>query len=158
MRKIDKKDLQILAELQTDGKMRMRELARRLGLPATTVYNRIRKLEQEKVIKHYTIAIDYEKVDRPLEAFILIVASPRTADNRRVDQNDLARRVAKVAGIEKVAVITGTHDLVALVRARDMHDLGRIITDQVRQIDGVERTETKMVVEAFMPGKAPALA
>ena len=69
---IDKTDSLILNHLQRDGKITIAALAQELSLSTTAVYERIRKLEKEGVIKKYVALLDPKKVQRNLIVYISI--------------------------------------------------------------------------------------
>ena len=58
MNKLDKFDLAILCELQTDARLTNAELAQRVGLSAAPCWRRVRALEEEGFIKGYRAEID----------------------------------------------------------------------------------------------------
>ena len=59
---LDPRDLQILAALQQDGRATYADVARRVGLSASSVHERVRKLEQQGVIRGYRAEVDPETV------------------------------------------------------------------------------------------------
>ena len=67
----DEKDLEILRILQEDAKTPVREIGRRIEAPITTVYSRIKRLEDSGVIEGYKPVLDSEKLGKPTTAFIL---------------------------------------------------------------------------------------
>ena len=66
MIKLDDTDKEILRHLQQDAKLTTKELASRLNLSATPVYERIRRLENEGVIVKYVALVDREKIGQDL--------------------------------------------------------------------------------------------
>lgn len=69
--KMDITDLKILEELQLNGRITMTELGKKVALTAPAAAERIRKMEEKDVIRNYTIALNPEKVNKPISAFIL---------------------------------------------------------------------------------------
>jgi Lrp/AsnC family leucine-responsive transcriptional regulator len=65
----DETDLKILKALQEDGRLTTKELAAKVNLSATPVYERVRKLEKEGFIKKYVAILDYEKLHRGFGVF-----------------------------------------------------------------------------------------
>jgi len=63
-RGIDNKDKQILSILQEDGRVSFRKMAKLLGIPHTTTYERVKKLKEIGVIKKFTIEIDRKKLQQ----------------------------------------------------------------------------------------------
>ncbi|MDJ0273950.1 MAG: Lrp/AsnC ligand binding domain-containing protein [Nitrososphaerota archaeon] len=75
----------------------------------------------------------------PVQAYVLIRA--RTGKARNV-----AEAIAKVTGCRSVCTVTGRYDVIALLEAEDLRSLGDLIIQKTHTIDGVERTETALVV------------
>jgi DNA-binding Lrp family transcriptional regulator len=78
---IDDLDKQILNLLQANAKLTMKELAESLGLTATPVFERIKRLERDGVIKGYVALVDPEKVGRGQTVFVNIRMPIYTAEN-----------------------------------------------------------------------------
>lgn len=67
---LDEIDRKILAELQLDARTSYAELGRRVGLTTPAVIERVRKLEDARIITGYLADIDPSKVGLPITAFI----------------------------------------------------------------------------------------
>jgi Lrp/AsnC family leucine-responsive transcriptional regulator len=67
---LDRIDWKILKELQEDARISFAELGRRVGLTTPAVIERVRKLEDAKIITGYRAEIDTAKVGLPIMAFI----------------------------------------------------------------------------------------
>jgi len=59
---LDATDVEILRALQKDCRETYGAIGKRLGIAHSTVYDRIRKMEEQRVIKNYTAIIDAEKI------------------------------------------------------------------------------------------------
>ncbi|MGC8849894.1 MAG: Lrp/AsnC family transcriptional regulator, partial [Candidatus Bathyarchaeia archaeon] len=81
--KLDKLDLKILRILQENCKLSAREIASELDVPITTVYSRIKRMEDSGLIKAYRALLDPKKIGKGATAFIL--ASVAYTDPRRSD-------------------------------------------------------------------------
>ena len=74
---MDEKDKILLNELKKDSKRSVQELSKATKIPSTTVYNRIKALEEEGIIKQYTVKLDNKKIGR-VQAFFEISLNPNT--------------------------------------------------------------------------------
>ena len=72
---MDNTDLQILDLLQHDARLTNAEIARRVSLTASSVYERVRKLQDEGIIQRYTIQVDPVALGKPLTAFIRLTVA-----------------------------------------------------------------------------------
>jgi len=141
--KLDKKDIQILKILQRNSKISLKELARKVSLPVTTVFNRIRKFEQNGLIKNYRAILDPKKVGYDVTAFILVAYD---ASSKR-SQREVARDISKLPFVQEVHIITGEWDMLLKVRGRNSEEIGKFVLDKLREIEGVLKTVTIVVFE-----------
>ncbi len=72
---MDSTDLKILELLQQDGRMTNADLAAQVDLTASSVYERVRKLQEQGVIRRYTIDVDPIALGKPLTAFIRLIVA-----------------------------------------------------------------------------------
>jgi len=70
--RIDSIDKKILEELQKNSSIPLSELSKKVGLSNTPCWNRIKKLEEEKIIKSKSIIIDNKKINLPITVFLSI--------------------------------------------------------------------------------------
>jgi DNA-binding Lrp family transcriptional regulator len=146
--KLDEKDLAILALIQTDCKLTAREVARKIDSPITTVFAKIRRMEELGVIKEYKAILDSRKLDHSTTAFILVSVSYEAKDNdTQIPQRSIAERIAKFSEVQEVHIITGDWDLLIKVKGKDVDTIGKFVIDRLRLIRGIEKTLTCMVFE-----------
>ncbi|MBL6674970.1 MAG: Lrp/AsnC family transcriptional regulator [Alphaproteobacteria bacterium] len=69
---MDNIDKKILEELQKNSSIPLSELSKKVGLSNTPCWNRIKKLEEEKIIKSKSIIIDNKKINLPITVFLSI--------------------------------------------------------------------------------------
>ena len=68
--KIDDRDTKILTHLLTDARQSARQLAHRLGISTVTMISRVKKLEENKIIKGYSARLDHELLGYDITAII----------------------------------------------------------------------------------------
>ncbi len=147
---LDGRDLEILRLLQRDAKMSVKEMAERLESPVTTVYSRIRRLEELGLIRGYTALLDASRLGRGTTAFILASFSYRVSGvERPLDQRQIAREVARFPEVQEVHIIAGDWDILIKVKDRDVASIGRFVIDKLRTIEGIEKTLTCMVFDTL---------
>ena len=69
---MDSIDKKILEELQKNSSQPLSELSKKVGLSNTPCWNRIKKLEEEKIIKSKSIILDNKKINLPITVFLSI--------------------------------------------------------------------------------------
>ncbi len=139
---IDKNDLKIIEILKSNSNLTTSQISKKTGMPITTIHNRIKKLKNKGYIKNYTIKIDYEKLGKPLKAYILI-----TVNQDAISQSQIGKKILALEGAESVDIVTGTTDIITQIRIKDMHLLNDFITNHLRKIEGIDKTQTLMVLE-----------
>ena len=77
---MDEIDKHILQELQKNSSIPLSELSKKVGLSSTPCWNRIKKLEENKIIKSRTIVLDNKKVNLPITVFLSISIQNHTEE------------------------------------------------------------------------------
>ena len=141
---IDKKDKMILMALQDDAKQSSRDLSKKLGIPATTIHERIKRMEKEEIITGYHVAIDPEKIGMTTTAIILVRRVPRKSISKNVFYTKIADLAAKLPEIQEVHLVTGEYDMLLKVKGISDKTVGEYIVEKIWSLPEVERTVTFM--------------
>ncbi len=137
---MDDRDLRILALLQTDARTSNAEIARSLGIAASAVLERVRKLERRGVIQGYTARLDPRALGHGLLAFIFVQADERPGGE------DLGQRLARVPEVQEVHHIAGEDCYLVKVRCASPEALGRLLKERIGTFAEVLRTRTTVVL------------
>ena len=132
-------DRQILELLNEDGRASHASLAKSVGLSAPAVGERIRKLEQAGVITGYRAVLDPDAVGLGICAFVAIAPQPRKP------AAGLVERLLGLPEIVELHAVAGNYSYIAKVRVRNTQALDAFL-DRLFMLEGVERTETTMVL------------
>ncbi len=149
MKILDEKDQKILEILKEHGEYTTRQIAKKTLLPITTIHNRIKKLRKEGYIKKYTIELNWSKLHRNFLVYVLISANLEILKQKKKTQYDLMNEIKKLYFIERVDVVTGGTDLVALVRVKDVEEFDRCLLTKLQLIEGIERTQSLIVIHSI---------
>jgi len=136
---VDELDVRILSLLQENARLSYREIARELDVAVGTVYNRIRRMEEEGILRGFAPILDYEKLGFGLTAVIGIKAQGRkiTEIEREIARNDRAVVVYD---------ITGEFDILVVAKFRDRADMNRFVK-WLLSLEGVEKTNTSVAMQ-----------
>lgn len=143
---MDPKDLEILELLKADGTLPTHVIAKKIGAPTTTVYNRIQRLKKGGVIKKFTIEVDEAKLGRELVAYILLhynIALWGQSSTRR----ELKEALLALPHVEDLSYLIGRYDIILKARASNIQELNELILDRFRKIKGIGSSETFIVLE-----------
>jgi Lrp/AsnC family leucine-responsive transcriptional regulator len=135
---LDEVDRRLLARLMRQGRATWADLADELGLTAPAIAQRVRRLEDRGVIKHFAAWVAPEAI-APICAFV----SVRLDDP---DQDEAFRaQMEGFAFIQECQRISGDDDYLLKVRCGSLLELETAVTSSLRQIPGV-RTRTTVVL------------
>ena len=146
---IDEKDMKILELLKTNAKFTTKQISKKVLLPITTVHNRIKKLERIGVIQHYSVVIDHKKLGKAIAAFVLLNINYIYLKEKKITQHQLAEQLATHPSVYKVSMVTGETDMILKIIVDDVAQLDEFVTRYLRNIDGVQRTKTMLVLSEF---------
>lgn len=146
--KLDEKDLSILASIQENSKLTAKQIARKINAPITTVFAKMKRMEEIDVITGYRAILSPEKLNSSTVAFILASVSYRVKDDQiPVSQRVVAEEIAKFPEVQEVQIIAGDWDLLVKLRTESVDAAGKFVVDKLRLIRGLEKTLTCMVFE-----------
>ena len=146
--KLDEKDTAILKLVQANSKLTANQISKRVNAPITTVFAKMKRMEELGIIREYRAIVAPEKLNAGTAAFILASVSYRTTvDGAPVSQRAVAMEIAKFPEVQEVHIITGDWDLLVKLRAENVDSVGKFVVDKLRLIQGLEKTLTCMVFE-----------
>jgi Lrp/AsnC family leucine-responsive transcriptional regulator len=136
---LDLIDFLILEQLQENCKRPLAAIGEKVGLTAPSVLERIHKLEEAGVIRDYVAVLDAKHLGKDVTAFIGVsVTSPRALAA-------FEQAVERIDAVLECHHVTGAWSLMLKVKTDDTEGLEHVI-DSVREIEGVTRTETMVVL------------
>ena len=142
---LDHLDLHILTVLQENCKLPLVKIGERVGLSAPSVIERIRKLEENGVIRGYTAVLDGRKLGKDITAFIGV-----SIDHPALIST-FETAIDGLEDIQECHHVTGEYTLLLKVKVYTTSDLEELIR-QIRSLDGVQRTETSVVLSTHTEG------
>ena len=143
---MDEKDERIIEVLKENSKLSTQQISKRTSIPITTVHHRIKKLEKEGIIKKYTIELDPKKIGKALSAYILITVDYKLLKEKKLSQHELAVKLKKHPFVEEADTVTGATDIMIKVKVRDIAELNDFITKYIRNLEGIEKTKTTVIL------------
>ncbi len=146
--KLDEKDIAILTLIQENSKLTANQIAKKINTPLTTVFAKTKRMEEMGIIKQYRAILNPEKLNFGTAAFILASVSYGTKNNDHpISQRDVAEEIARFPEVQEVHIITGDWDLLVKLRAESVEAIGKFVVDELRLINGLDKTLTCMVFE-----------
>lgn len=141
MNRPDDIDLKILEILQNNGRTRRTELAEAVGLSVPAASERLRKLEEQGVIRGYHAHLDPAKLGVDITAFVLV-----SVDSSRHYQSFLDH-AAGLDEILEVHAVTGEGTHLLKIRTANTRTLEKLLS-RIQAWPGVVHTTTSMVLSS----------
>jgi DNA-binding Lrp family transcriptional regulator len=135
---LNETDVKILKSLLEDARFSSRQIAKNVGVSVGTVLSRIKKMEDEGLIKGYSVNLDHEKL-----GYQLTVVTEITVSKGRLLEMEM--EIAKIPSVCGVYDVTGSTDAVIIAKFKSREDLGAF-TKRLLALPYIERTNTHVVL------------
>lgn len=136
---LDETDRNIVAQLRENGRATNQQIAEALGLTATTVSARIRRLEEANQLRVVAVS------DFSAHGYNFLMEVAIECDGRPA--SDVAHDLAKFPEVFAAHLVTGRYDINILVALRDLDDLAHLLLDQFSQVTGIRSMTPSIVVD-----------
>lgn len=145
MSELDATDRKILAALQANGRISNTDLARKVGLSESPCLRRVRNLEASGVIAGYAAQLDHRKLGLEMLAYVQVNLDQRS----EADTNAFVKAVQSAPWIVECVAISGTHDYLLKVAARNIDHFGQLTMKQLLRFPGVTDVTSNLVLAAI---------
>lgn len=142
MADMDEIDLALIELLQKDARTPQAQLAAQVGLAASSVNERVRKLGERGLIEGYHAQISAEAMGYDLLAFLYIAWS------RPETEKVFLKKVLGQSVVMEAHHVTGTWNYMLKVRVKNTRMLEGLLARVIKAVPGVERTETIIVLSS----------
>ena len=135
MRGFDELDMKLLFELTKNGNISVPMLSKKLGISASVLYSRIKRLVKKKLIKKFTIEINASLLGIAVKATVGINRDPKF-------KMQIHKKLLEVSEVITISEVTGRFDIMIRVYTRDLEDLHTVVIEKIGKIEGIQNTET----------------
>lgn len=142
MREIDEIDLKILRLLQIDSDITTKEIAQKIHLSTTPVYERIKKLEQNGYIKKYVAVLDREKLDKDLVVFCNITLK----EHSKTIGHQFVKDILSLKEVTECYNVSGDYDFLLKVMVKDMRAYQDFVLNQLGEIENIGSAHSTFVM------------
>ncbi|AZJ34864.1 Lrp/AsnC family transcriptional regulator [Tenacibaculum singaporense] len=151
--KLDKIDKKLLGLLQTDSKQTTKQLSLQLGLSVTAVYERIKKLEKEKVITEYVAVVDKDKIEKSFLVFCHVQLEKHNKDHIAIFEKEVNR----LEEVTECFHVSGDYDYILKVYVKDMDAYRDFIVNKLTALKYVGNTRSVFTISEVKNSIAIAL-
>jgi len=133
---MDETDSRILEVLKRDARMPYTEVAEEVGTSEGTVRNRVERMEDEGVIRRFTVSTSVGNVRAMIEVEVDV----------DVETSEVSESVVGWDGVDFVWEVSGDEDIIVVVDVADTSEVNDLIT-RIRQIDETVSTRTRLILD-----------
>ena len=142
METLDKTDILIPKHLQEDGRITVKDLALKVHLSTTPVFDRMHRLEKEGYIRRYTAVLDASKLGRGF----LVFCSVRLRRMGKEIAHDFVERVRNIPEVAECYNISGEFDYLLKIYAPDMQYYNDFIINTLGTIESLGSIQSSFVM------------
>jgi DNA-binding Lrp family transcriptional regulator len=136
----DKTDVKILKVITEDARLSFRKIAKKIGVSTLTVLSRMKKMEQNGVIKGYSALINHKELGLDMTAILEIKTTK--------GHSSIREQLKKLENVYGIWGVTGKNDLIILAKFSDTDMLSKF-TKKVFAIPSVDSIETHLVLDTI---------
>ncbi|MEQ9302561.1 MAG: Lrp/AsnC family transcriptional regulator [Marinoscillum sp.] len=139
---MDKTDLKILKLLQENGTLTHKEIASRMNLTITPIYERIKRMEREGVIQKYVALVDQEKLNMSLIAFTHI--SLKEHSKEFIEKFE--KEITEIESVVECFHIAGQFDYLLKIIIKDMKAYQSVVINQLASMENIANVNSSFVM------------
>lgn len=138
---LDKLDLQIISHMMQDAAISYADLGKKLFVSGGTIHVRIKKLQEQGIVKGTKLNVDIKQLGYDVIAFIGIFLEKSSL------YDTVAKELGKIPEIVRLNYTTGNYSMFAEIVCKDIDHFRHVLHYQLQKVKGIERTETLISLE-----------
>lgn len=135
---MDRLDIRILSTLQQDGQISMARLSEQVGLSLSACHRRVKMLEAEGKISHYSARLNRKSLGLEIQVFI----EAKLTSQRRDDIEAFEKAIGEMPDVLECHLISGEFDYLLRVAARNTADYEKLYREKLTLIPSVAQMKT----------------
>jgi len=137
---------ELLAIIEKNSKIALKDLAVMLNKPEIDVANEIADMEKEGVICGYHTLIDWEKTSiEKVTALIEVRVTPQ----RGQGFDKMAEHIYNYPEVRAVYLISGGYDLLIIIEEKSLREIANFVSDKLSTLDNVLSTATHFILKKY---------
>jgi len=147
----DKTDLAILRILLQDARRTLQEIGAEVGLSPTSCWSRIKRLQDEGVIKRYTVEVDPASLGYHDTVIVQLTLESHTEDTLYA----FGQVLATIPEILEAYLVSGDYDYYIRIAVRDTRDYERLLREKLYKIPGIRHSKSSFVLRVLKEATVP---
>lgn len=140
---MDKIDLKILSFLEQDAKMSVKEIADKLNMTKTPIYERIKRLEQQNYIERYAAILNSKKLDKGMTVFCFVSLEVQKLD----EINKFKFSVTDIPEVVECYLLGGSNDFLLKVLVKDLDAYHQFSSGKLAALNNISQIKSTFVLD-----------
>jgi Lrp/AsnC family transcriptional regulator, leucine-responsive regulatory protein len=149
----DKFDLAILRELLANSRRTLQEIGAAVNLSPTTCWSRIKRLEEQGVIKQYSIVLDRARLGYRDTVIVQLTLESHTDETLY----EFGRVLATIPEVMEAYLVSGDYDYYIRIAVRDTRDYERLLREKLYKIPGIRHSKSSFVLRVLKDAQVPVV-
>ncbi|MCK0158243.1 Lrp/AsnC family transcriptional regulator [Cellulophaga sp. F20128] len=142
MNELDSIDWKLLEILQQNGKLTTKEIAKKVNLSPTPVYERIKRMERMEIIKKYVAIVEAEKIGKSLTVFCNVTLKEHT---KKIG-TQFVREITSLKQVTECYNISGDYDFMLKIIVNDMKEYQEFVINDLGSIKNIGSAQSTFVM------------
>lgn len=150
---LDFKDKKLLILLQTDAKKTTKQLAQELDLSVTAVFERIKKLEKQKIISKYVALLNNEKIQKSF----VVLCHVKLIQHRKDYISQFENEISKFSEVLECFHVSGDYDYILKICVRDIQEYREFMVEKLTNLQQIASTQSSFMIKEVKNSTVVAL-
>jgi Lrp/AsnC family leucine-responsive transcriptional regulator len=146
---LDEKDKAILRYIQSNAKATVREIAAKIHLSTTPVHERIKRMEEEGVIKQYATLLDHSKINKGLMAICYISLK----EHNKKSGGKFIKTLSEMPEVTEFYIISGAFDFMLKIVVESMDDYYNFHVNKLGQVENIAQVQSTFIMGVIKAGQ-----
>ncbi|MDP2453410.1 MULTISPECIES: Lrp/AsnC family transcriptional regulator [unclassified Kaistella] len=140
---LDAKDKKLLILLQNDSKKTTKELANELDLSVTAVFERIKKLEKQQIIKKYVALLNNEKVQKNF----IVLCHVKLVQHKKEYISQFEKEITQFPEVLECFHVSGDYDYILKICVRDIQEYREFMVSKLTNLQHIASTQSSFMIK-----------
>lgn len=146
---LDEKDKAILRYIQSNAKATVREIAANVHLSATPVHERIKRMEEERVIIQYATLLDHSRINKGLTAICYISLK----EHNKKSGGKFIKTLSEMPEVTEFYIISGAFDFMLKIAVENMDDYYNFHVNKLGQVENIAQVQSTFIMGTIKAGQ-----
>ncbi len=140
---LDDKDKKLLILLQNDSKKTTKQLAQQLDLSVTAVFERVKKLEKQQIIKKYVALLNPEKVHKSFT----VLCHVKLVQHKKEYISQFENEIVAFPEVLECFHVSGDYDYILKICVRDIQEYREFMVSKLTNLQHIASTQSSLTIK-----------